>query len=117
MNIERAYLNFTSLSLPTQWQLTKAKRQYLKEHNTCAVCGHNKDLEVHHIVPVHIDSSKAVDQDNFITLCDLGNKGCHYVFGHLRNFRTLWNPNIVEFAEVVRAMLNALNTSQILKDS
>ena len=112
MNLERAYLTFKSLSIPSQWQLTKAKRAYLKEHAECAICGHTKDLEVHHVVPVHVDASKALDHDNFITLCDWRNHGCHYVFGHFRNFRTKWNPDIRNFAELVYAKLSVLSTSQ-----
>jgi len=105
MNIVKSYLNFTALSLPTQWQLTKAKRAYKKKNPVCAVCGYKKDLEIHHIVPVHVDASKALDYDNFITLCDWRNHGCHYVWGHFRNFRTRWNPDIVEFAESVNKFL------------
>ena len=111
MNLERSYLNFKALSIPTQWQLTKAKRAYLKEHNKCAICGTNEDLEVHHIVPVHIDSRQALDPTNFITLCDWRNHGCHYVFGHFRNFKTKWNPNIREVAAAICKILNETRES------
>ena len=106
MNLIRAYLNFKSLSLPTQWQMTKAKRAYKKDHCKCAVCGYTKNLEIHHVVPVHVDRTKALDTDNFITLCDWRNHGCHYVFGHFRNFRTKWNPNIRQFALSVSKLLS-----------
>lgn len=108
MNLVRTYLNLKTLSIPTQWQLTKAKRAYVKEHSVCAVCGYTKNLEVHHIIPVHVDILRALDPDNFITLCDWRNHGCHYVFGHYRNFRTKWNPKIREFA----TMVTAWNASQ-----
>jgi 5-methylcytosine-specific restriction endonuclease McrA len=101
MNLTRAYLNFRALSIPTQWQMTKAKRAHKKKFPVCAVCGTVKDLEVHHIIPVHIDHTRACDPKNFITLCDWRNHGCHYVWGHHRNFRSKWNPYIVEFAEMV----------------
>ena len=104
MNITRTYLNFKALTIPTQWQMTKAKRAYKKEHAICAVCGVEKDLEVHHVIPVHVDSTKACDPDNFITLCDWRNHGCHYIWGHHRNFRTKWNPYIRSFAEMVSAL-------------
>ena len=106
MNLTRSYLNFRALSVSTQWQLSKAKKEYVKKHNTCAICGHTENLEVHHIIPVHIDTSKALDHSNFITLCDWRNHGCHYVFGHFRNFRTKWNPKIREFAKIVSDVLN-----------
>ena len=104
MNIERFFINLTAVSVPTQWQMTKAKRAYKKTHPFCAVCGTTKDIEIHHIVPVHVDSSKACDPENFISLCDWRNHGCHYIWGHFRNFRSKWNPDIVEFAEGVETL-------------
>lgn len=101
MNLTRLILNTTSVSIPTQWQMTKAKRAYKKIHNKCELCGYTKNLEVHHIVPVHIDHTLACDPENFITLCDTRNFGCHYKWGHFHNFRSNWNPYIVEFAEWV----------------
>jgi len=101
MNLTRVYLNITSVSLPTQWEMTKAKRAYVKEYNKCACCGHNKTLEVHHIKPVHLFPSLACDHSNFITLC----RNCHCSFGHFRNFRTKWNPGIVVFAEEMTSLL------------
>lgn len=111
MNITRFILNTTSVSLPTQWQIIKAKREYLKNHPKCAVCCNEKRVEVHHIIPVHVDRTKACDPNNFISLCDEYNKGCHYNFGHYRNFRSKWNVNIRQFAEYVRNF-NASNTNQ-----
>lgn len=85
--------------------MSKAKKLYVKEHNQCAVCGYKKNLEVHHVVPVHVDPTLSAKSSNFITLCDYRNKGCHNVFGHFRNFRSKWNPNIRVFALQVSSML------------
>lgn len=101
MNLTRKFLTFTSLSVPTQWQMTKAKRAYVKEHRECAVCGYKKKLEVHHILPVHIDISLSCEPSNFITLC----RDCHFTFGHFHNFRTNWNPEIRVFAKVITEMM------------
>lgn len=115
MNLERAIINLKSLSIPTQWQLTKAKREYLKTHRECAICKHIKNLEVHHIIPIHIDSSKALDPNNFITLCDSKNNGCHYIWGHFRNFRTKWNPNIIDFSNLITQYMNMYREDIITK--
>jgi len=112
VNITRLYLTITSLSIPTQWEMTKAKRAYVKEHGECAICGNTKDLEVHHIVPVHIDPTMACSPENFVSLCDWRNHGCHYVFGHYRNFRTKYNNDIVNFARNVKYLLTVSNTIQ-----
>lgn len=97
MNITRTFLNFTSLSVPTQWQMTKAKRSYKKDHSECAICGYKKKLEVHHKLPVHKYPLLACEESNFITLC----RSCHFTFGHFHNFRKYWNPNIEKFASQV----------------
>jgi hypothetical protein len=106
MKITNFIISVKSIGISSQWEMTKAKRAYKKKHPKCAVCGYDKDLEVHHIVPVSVDPSLACDENNFITLCDYGNKGCHYVFGHHRNFRSKWNEYIVELAQNVRDLLD-----------
>jgi len=98
MNLTKIWLNFTSLSIPTQWEMTKAKRAYIKEHKLCAACNYKKKLEVHHIIPVHIDITLACEQSNFITLC----RDCHFTFGHFHNFRKYWNPHIILLAENIQ---------------
>lgn len=70
------------------------RKKYLNSNPACAVCGSTIKPEVHHIVPVHIDPNKELDEDNLITLCD---KYCHFIFGHLMNYRS-WNPNILKDA-------------------
>lgn len=102
MRLDRTILNFKSLSIPTQWQMTKAKRLYVKSHKKCAICGYKKRLEVHHVVPVHVDVSLACDQENFITLC----RTCHFTFGHFHNFRKYWNPHIKKLASHVSNLYN-----------
>lgn len=68
------------------------RKQHITEHNTCAACGRNKKLEVHHIEPVHINPDRELDPSNLITLCD---DPCHLIFGHLLNYKS-WNKNVVQ---------------------
>lgn len=68
------------------------RKEFLKNNTKCAACGSTKDLEVHHIVPVHIDSSKELDMDNLITLCA---ESCHILFGHLMDFKS-HNPSVID---------------------
>jgi 5-methylcytosine-specific restriction protein A len=61
----------------------------------CALCGSQKKLELHHIVPFHKDRSKELDPSNVITLCESNTVfNCHRIFGHLNNFKG-WNPEIL----------------------
>lgn len=67
------------------------RTEHLKKYPSCMACGSTKNPEVHHIIPVHIDSDKELDPNNLITLCD---KYCHFIFGHLMNWKS-WNPDII----------------------
>ena len=88
----------------TQGQKRSAKwpsvrREHLRTHGTCAVCGGKKKLNVHHILPFHIDREKELDAENLITLCE-GNStiNCHLRFGHWGNFARKYNPFIADDA-------------------
>ena len=94
MNLVRILLNITSISIPTQWEMTKTKKIHILQNPECAICGYTKHLNSHHIVPVHIDPLLACDPNNLITLC----RSCHFTFGHYHNFRKYWNPNIKSLA-------------------
>lgn len=56
----------------------------------CAVCESKKKLEVHHLVPFHVDPSLELVPSNLATLCEHGRfKGinCHLLIGHLGSYR------------------------------
>ena len=67
----------------------KFRSEFLKKNSSCCACGTVKKLTIHHIVPVSIDPSKELDEDNCIALC----KTCHFVFGHLHSYNS-WNDNV-----------------------
>lgn len=68
------------------------RNQHLKQQPNCMLCGSPHKPEVHHIIPVHVDPTRELDQDNLVTLCD---KYCHFIFGHLMNWKS-WNPDIIK---------------------
>lgn len=72
------------------------RKKHLDKQPCCQACGSCLKPEVHHIVPVHLDPSRELDPDNLITLCD---KYCHFVFGHLMNYKS-WNIDIIKDAKV-----------------
>ena len=72
----------------------KVRAEHIKQNPTCAACGRKEGLEVHHVIPYHIDNTKELDPDNLITLCG---KYCHFVFGHLMYWKS-WNENVREDA-------------------
>ena len=82
----------------SKWPAVRA--EWLKSHGECAVCGERDKLEVHHVVPFHVDPSRELDESNLITLCT-GSTNCHLMFGHLKNFRS-WNPDVKKDATIWR---------------
>ncbi len=80
----------------SQWR--KVRAEHIKNNPTCAACGREEGLEVHHIVPYHIAPEKELDPTNLITLCG---KYCHFVFGHFMDWKS-WNENVIQDCEDYR---------------
>lgn len=79
---------------PRSSKWPEVRKAHLEIEPTCQVCGCNKKLNVHHIMPFHFDESKELDPDNLITLCQDPKHECHIRFGHFGNYATKYNPNI-----------------------
>lgn len=79
----------------------KIRKEHLKKHPTCSVCGGKKSLEVHHIKPFNSHPELELDPNNLITLCESKKNGanCHLLFGHLGNYKTI-NPNSVQDSKI-----------------
>lgn len=85
-------LQFALQGRSSRWY--NLRKRYLKIHDHCAACCSNTSLEVHHIVPFHIDKAKELDPSNLITLC----RHCHLVLGHLRDY-DIYNRQLIETIE------------------
>lgn len=81
------------------------EKKYLQEFPTCAACGSNKKLNVHHIKPFHLNPELELNYDNLITLCM--DNDCHLLIGHGNNFRA-YNPNVKEDAKVIAKNISNL---------
>lgn len=75
------------------------RKEHLRSNGVCAVCGGRRQLNVHHIIPFHLEPLKELDATNLITLCE-GNStiNCHLRFGHWGNYARKHNPCIREDA-------------------
>lgn len=87
------------LALPRSSKWRKVRSDFLRQNPTCAVCGSEKNIVPHHIIPVHMDPDKELDPDNLISLCENKTFNCHFFFGHLKNW-TKYNLNIIEDARI-----------------
>ena len=89
------FLNKTRYAVRSaKW--SSVRKEHLKNHPYCAACGRDKKLEVHHIIPVHVDPSAELDPLNLMTMCA---DPCHIVFGHLMNFKS-WNKYALDDTKV-----------------
>jgi hypothetical protein len=81
----------------SKWPTVRAR--HIKANSTCAVCGGSDVLEVHHILPFHIDPSLELSPENLITLCESRKGGlvCHLAIGHLGSYKNQ-NPTVREDA-------------------
>jgi 5-methylcytosine-specific restriction endonuclease McrA len=77
----------------------KIRKIHLVTNPACAVCGGVKKVEVHHIVPFHVNPDLELEATNLITLCEdtRGGLTCHLAIGHLGNYKNV-NKNVVEDA-------------------
>lgn len=66
------------------WRISKVCKQHVLRHGICLFCHGVKSLQAHHVIPVSVDASKALDPSNLRTLC----ARCHLTVGHLNNFRS-----------------------------
>jgi len=75
------------------------RNKFIDANPSCAACGETdrKILNVHHVVPFHVDPAKELVSSNLITLCEGEVVNCHLMFGHLRNWKS-WNVDVREDA-------------------
>lgn len=78
------------IGAPRSGQWPRVRRQHLAKQPECQACGRSKDLEVHHIQPLH-EGGQELDPSNLITLCG---DPCHIVHGHLMSWLKT-NPDVV----------------------
>lgn len=66
----------------------EVRKNYLKFNPVCEMCGSNKTIQVHHKQPFHLHPALELDYSNLITLCGFLGHNCHFVHGHLKDFKS-----------------------------
>lgn len=69
---------------------------FLCANPACAACGGTFMLQVHHVVPFHVEAGLELEETNLLTLC-MGEFDCHLKLGHGGSFRH-YNPQVREHA-------------------
>ena len=107
--VKRHVLNILASDNSTlngRWR--KLRNKYVKEKgNVCECCSYTKNIEVHHIVPRHVNPTLTLDWFNLIALCD----DCHFHIGHYSNYKN-YNPTIFEDAYFIKD--NYINNTKIV---
>ena len=78
--ILRSVGEYWGASRSSKWPAVR--RNFVKSNPYCAACGTTRELEVHHVVPFHIEPARELDIENLMTLCN----DCHLYIGHLKDW-------------------------------
>lgn len=80
------------------------RNEYLKKYPTCAACLQSDPeiLQIHHLIPFHLDEKLEYDETNLITLC----RECHFLFGHLRKWQSFNKHCIVDARRMAERIRN-----------
>jgi hypothetical protein len=81
---DKAQLKPEGLRSP-KWD--KVQKAHLAKEPCCQWCGSKKALNVHHIVPFHVNESLELDDGNLLSAC----RTCHFSLCHFNNWK-LSNP-------------------------
>jgi hypothetical protein len=73
----------------------KVEKKHKKLFPTCAACGTNEEVQVHHKRPFHLHPELELDPNNLISLCMVAPKNCHLTVGHGNSFKA-YNPKVDE---------------------
>lgn len=84
----------------------QVRKEYLKLNPVCEMCGSSKTLQVHHKQPFHLHKELELDSKNFITLCGWLGHNCHFVWGHLENFKS-FNVDIKQNAILLQTKIKS----------
>ena len=98
--ILRSVGEYWGASRSSKWPAVR--RNFIKSNPYCAACGTTRELEVHHIIPFHLDASRELDTANLMTLC----QDCHLYIGHLKDWQS-YNPHAPADAAMMLSRFSA----------
>lgn len=75
----------------------KVRHDFAVAHPTCAACGGNERLQVHHVRPFHLHPELELEPTNLITLCEHPERLCHHRIGHSLDWKA-YNEHVREDA-------------------
>jgi hypothetical protein len=97
-------VGWASLNAKQAYQAQKAMRKYKAQNPNCEISGTDKNVQVHHIIPVWQDPYLADDPNNFISLSSSAH--LHLIFGHNGNFGGKYVKNVREIAKKIKKTID-----------
>jgi 5-methylcytosine-specific restriction endonuclease McrA len=77
----------------TRWPALR--RETVNAQPFCSACSAKKSLDVHHVMPFHLDKALELSPANLIVLC----RRCHLLFGHFDDWKS-FNAKVRQDAAV-----------------
>lgn len=98
-NVKDAFQGKSAFGKKRSPRWNSVRKNFLAKNPICAVCEGTEKIEVHHIVPFHLNPDLELEESNLITLCESKSYGiiCHLLVGHLGNYKNV-NPSAKEDA-------------------
>ena len=93
----KSYVRERSKSKKRSSKWDDVRDAYVALHPTCAACGSNKRIQVHHILPFFMYPELELENSNLIVLC-MDVEECHLNIGHGGSYRC-YNPMVIEHAK------------------
>jgi len=92
---------YTEAARDSKW---RSFRKVQLVNKKCAICDGTEGLELHHKKSFHDSPELELDPDNVMVLCDNHPRNCHFIFGHLMNWRFINDDidNTVEYFQLLR---------------
>ena len=87
--------------VPRSSKWPKVRKEHLRLHPNCAICGRIESVVPHHIKPFAKFRELELDLNNLVSLCESAGMNCHITFGHLGDFR-FFNPHVLVDIETWR---------------
>lgn len=85
---------FSLLSRSGRW--ASVRRKHLVLEPVCQSCGRDKEVEVHHVLPIHAGGEE-LEEENLISFC----RDCHFVVGHACDWKA-WRADVRRIAMQMR---------------
>lgn len=108
--------------IPRSGEWSTLRKRVLELQPWCSVCRSTTNVQVHHMLPFHLDPKKELDPGNLIPLCEgsdgwFGRWNCHFVVGHLGRSWSNYDKDVEHVTDYLRALFSSLDPVRLFPRS